>query len=338
MGRPRVNHPRRAIDHPAPTPQDTPCRLWQGSTAGQGYGTMHRNGDKVYLHRWVYEKALGQPIPTGLHVMHLCDQPLCFRFEHLRLGTHSDNMMDMVRKGRGRGLIQRTECAKGHQLERLGPCVTCRREYQKLYARRRRASERIAKLVMLALLVGSLVLIPSRSRADETVRRGDTGPLVTEVQTILASFEYTVVTDGRFGPQTERAVRAWQRSNGLRVDGIVGARTVESLRTAARRHNAQQVTPTVPAPSRSVEQIIRDVWPDDLEERALTIAYRESRLDPAARNYCCHGLFQIYWSIHRGWMRLDSVDQLYDAETNARMALALYQRAGGWGPWSQTNY
>jgi hypothetical protein len=48
---------------------------------------------------------------------------------------------------------------------------------------------------------------------------------------------------------------------------------------------------------------------------------------------------QIYWSIHRSWMAdhgVTSVEQLYDPETNARMAYLLYQRAGGWGPWAQT--
>ncbi|WP_395159236.1 LysM peptidoglycan-binding domain-containing protein [Ilumatobacter sp.] len=86
-----------------------------------------------------------------------------------------------------------------------------------------------------------------------------------------------------------------------------------------------------------VEQIIRDVWPDELEERALEIAYRESKFVPTAKNSCCYGLFQIYWKVHQSW--LDDIgitdrQQLYDPVTNARAAYTLYQRAGGWGPWS----
>jgi hypothetical protein len=178
----------------------------------------------------------------------------------------------------------------------------------------------------------------------EATGRGDRGPDVVEIQTILHDFGYTVAVDGVYGKQTERAVKAWQRSNGLAVDGIVGPLTIASLRGATRVGNAHTVGESAdpgPVPVRTVEQIIRDVWPDDLEDRALTIATRESRLIPTARNYCCHGLFQIYWSIHRGWLAdygVTSVEQLYDAETNARMALVLFQRAGGWGPWSQTNY
>jgi len=85
-----------------------------------------------------------------------------------------------------------------------------------------------------------------------------------------------------------------------------------------------------------IKQIIRNVWPDDLEDRALEIAYRESRFVPTAKNFCCYGLFQIYWQVHDVWLDdigITSASQLYDPETNARAAYALYQRAGGWGPW-----
>ncbi|MEP6296280.1 MAG: hypothetical protein ABJ382_03065, partial [Ilumatobacter sp.] len=100
-------------------------------------------------------------------------------------------------------------------------------------------------------------------------------------------------------------------------------------------------TPNTGASADEVKQIIRDVWPDELEERALEIAFRESRYVPTAKNYCCYGIFQIYWSVHRSWLSgigITSDQQLFDPATNARAAYALYQRAGGWGPWSQTNY
>ncbi|MFT6291852.1 MAG: LysM repeat protein [Ilumatobacter sp.] len=86
-----------------------------------------------------------------------------------------------------------------------------------------------------------------------------------------------------------------------------------------------------------VKQIIRDVWPDELEERALEIAFRESRYVPTAKNFCCYGIFQIYWTVHDVWLvdiGITDDQQLYDPATNARAAYALYQRAGGWGPWA----
>lgn len=101
-------------------------------------------------------------------------------------------------------------------------------------------------------------------------------------------------------------------------------------------------TTAAPAPSaRSYSQaesvaIIREIWPDELEERALAIAWRESNHKHTARNSCCHGLFQIYFNVHKGWLKdlgITSSSHLYDPYLNARAALTLYVRAGGWGPW-----
>lgn len=85
-----------------------------------------------------------------------------------------------------------------------------------------------------------------------------------------------------------------------------------------------------------VTQIIRDVWPDELEDEAIRIATRESNLIPTVRNACCFGLFQLYWNVHKSWMAsagITSADQLYDPHVNAYAAYAMYLRAGGWGPW-----
>jgi len=123
-----------------------------------------------------------------------------------------------------------------------------------------------------------------------------------------------------------------------------GVRVVIPTTTVAERPATSSVPATTtttevipPAPSSNVaEAIIRSVWPDDLEDRAVEIAVRESRLQANAHNWCCVGLFQIHWGAHKSWLSSIGVTtkaQLYDAETNARAALALYERAGGWGPW-----
>ena len=86
--------------------------------------------------------------------------------------------------------------------------------------------------------------------------------------------------------------------------------------------------------------IIREVWPDELEETALFVAQRESNLVHSVvggKGDCCIGLFQIYWSVHRSWLAASGVttaEQLLDPRTNAQAALALYQRNGNsWRPW-----
>lgn len=85
-----------------------------------------------------------------------------------------------------------------------------------------------------------------------------------------------------------------------------------------------------------VEGIIRQIWPDDLEDQAIRVAWRESTHQPDVRNYCCYGLFQIYWSVHRDWLAdlgIDEAEDLYDPWLNTIAAWTLYQDAGGWGPW-----
>jgi len=99
-------------------------------------------------------------------------------------------------------------------------------------------------VILLALL---LALTPGPVHADS--ERGDRGAEVTEIQTILHGFGYSVKVDGVFGPATEKAVRSWQRSNGLQVDGVAGPATLASLRGAVRVGNARQVTAVVPPPA-----------------------------------------------------------------------------------------
>jgi LysM repeat protein len=100
---------------------------------------------------------------------------------------------------------------------------------------------------------------------------------------------------------------------------------------------------TVPAPApasaQAVIQIIREEWPDHLEEKALQVAWRESNYKPrvvgGTRN-CCWGLFQIYYEVHKSWLPtvgVNAPEDLLDARTNARAAYRIYQRSGSWRPW-----
>jgi hypothetical protein len=65
------------------------------------------------VHRFAYELAHG-PIPPGVNVLHRCDNPPCFRIDHLYLGTQKDNARDMVAKGRQRPRL--AACKRGHPL------------------------------------------------------------------------------------------------------------------------------------------------------------------------------------------------------------------------------
>jgi hypothetical protein len=57
------------------------------------------------------------------------------------------------------------------------------------------------------------------------IKRGSIGPLVSFAQERLRALGYDIAVDGDFGNNTQRAVRALQRSRGLKVDGVVGEKT-----------------------------------------------------------------------------------------------------------------
>lgn len=77
------------------------CWEWTGYLS-RGYGRLRLNDkrrSRVMAHRFSWELHRG-PIPGGMLVCHHCDNPRCVRPDHLFIGTHSDNSLDSVAKGR----------------------------------------------------------------------------------------------------------------------------------------------------------------------------------------------------------------------------------------------
>lgn len=65
--------------------------------------------------------------------------------------------------------------------------------------------------------------------AHTSLRVGSRGAEVKYLQRLLTNAGYAVKTDGVFGADTEAAVIAFQAANGLAPDGVVGAKTWESI-------------------------------------------------------------------------------------------------------------
>lgn len=78
------------------------CWVWKMCLANK-YGTFSyrvcRKKIEVSSHVFSYQLSFGGV--GDKHVLHFCDNPPCVNPNHLFLGTHSDNMKDMISKGRG---------------------------------------------------------------------------------------------------------------------------------------------------------------------------------------------------------------------------------------------
>lgn len=75
------------------------CWEWLASKRNGGYGQFSVAGKTLRANRIAYEFFYG-PFDESLFVLHKCDNPGCVNPAHLFLGSHRDNMRDMVEKER----------------------------------------------------------------------------------------------------------------------------------------------------------------------------------------------------------------------------------------------
>lgn len=94
------------------------CAFWMGGAIGtrirkggpthkgskHGLSSIMRGGVRKtsYVHRMFYHAFKGDLSTTDLHVLHKCptdSDGQCVALGHLELGTHKDNMNDMVKAG-----------------------------------------------------------------------------------------------------------------------------------------------------------------------------------------------------------------------------------------------
>ena len=109
------------------------------------------------------------------------------------------------------------------------------------------------------------------------------------------------------------------------VAGIVAARLAES-------HTAKFEAPPALTEDEMDAALAEAGWPADLRHAAKCTFWRESRWRPGAVSPTNdHGLAQLngFWATFFGaeW------EHRYEPVANLRMALVVYQRGGGWGPW-----
>lgn len=101
------------------------CWVWNGATRKDGYGHVKRNNRFLSAHRHAYELTYG-PIPEGLLVLHTCDNRRCVRPDHLWLGSHRANTVDMVMKRRAPGQVLGPEQVRDIRHRHANGSAPCR--------------------------------------------------------------------------------------------------------------------------------------------------------------------------------------------------------------------
>lgn len=204
----------------------------------------------------------------------------------------------------------------------------------------------IPGLVLAALAGIGVVVVPASpalavtTLCDRTLSYGDSGDCVARLQRRLNELGLDcgnqLTADGVFGRLTRMRVYAFQGRNRLAVDGIVGPDTRGKLANPDEGLGVSCDS--------AVAQRIRDIWPDQVEDKAIRVARCESGLNPIAvggpnsNGSLDFGVFQFNdGGTLQGYLPGDTtrakIDNSLHADDNIRAALALY-RDRGWQPWA----
>ena len=118
---------------------------------------------------------------------------------------------------------------------------------------------KVARSMVMALALGMAASPAWAQGADgwrkapaPLVSSGQQGKAVAEVQRMLAACGAHLRVDGAFGAETLVEVVAFQRANGLRVDGIVGPETRGALTRAIADLAAPKAARVAPPPPKPV--------------------------------------------------------------------------------------
>lgn len=106
--------------------QPDSCWIWHGNTRNR-YGIFPDENRRLWIaHRWIYTYLYG-PIPSNLHLDHLCRNPSCVKPTHLEAVSQQEN------NRRQRRAAPKMHCFKGHLRRAVyAPCLVCKREYYRL--------------------------------------------------------------------------------------------------------------------------------------------------------------------------------------------------------------
>ena len=103
---------KRIVDFWSKVDRSSNCWTWLGYTDGKGYGGFYLNKKMQRAHRVSLFLKTGEWVP---YILHSCDNPACVNPQHLKGGTHKENMREMVERKRT-PQTRMTHCKRGHEL------------------------------------------------------------------------------------------------------------------------------------------------------------------------------------------------------------------------------
>ena len=93
-----------------------------------------------------------------------------------------------------------------------------------------REKKRLVLALALVFAVNIFIIALAQKASADLYTKGSSGVTVSEIQSRLKNWGYYAgAVDGVYGSQTEKAVRYFQKKNGLQVDGKVGDLTLAAL-------------------------------------------------------------------------------------------------------------
>jgi len=117
-----IESPEENMSAPIGHLVDTPCETTRPTSQYRPVDSAGRYKYRVVMEAVGHDHT-GQPFREDLQVLHHCDNPACFRWDHLFIGTVTDNMQDMIAKN-GHHNSNRSHCRRGHPYDEENLYVT----------------------------------------------------------------------------------------------------------------------------------------------------------------------------------------------------------------------
>lgn len=156
--------------------------------------------------------------------------------------------------------------------------------------------------------------------ASSSIRKGDSGDAVKTIQQRLKKLGYyTGSVDGDFGAGTENAVKAFQKTNGLTADGVVGAKTMETLQSSNAKSGTTPTSKPKDTSKATSVPAIREYTPSE----PSTYGYLQLGSSGSAVRKLQNRLVEL------GYLSSGSVNGSYD-ETTENAVIAFQNRNGQW--------